>query len=463
MAQATPPTDAPHARRTDRLRPHLDSEPLRQRPHIKRIPEDEAIYAFYHRHPIVFLRGLRWPIAILIIVLLSMFALSVVGPGDASGWVATLLSALSALFVVGILVAAFWALYTYFDWRADYLLISERRIVVNIERPGIHTELREAPMGKVQNVITHHAPFNEMINKSLKVARLVIDTAGLGQIIYDDISEKDADDAQTIILDLQKGVRAASAVPREQYRREYVHSIVTGATPPAQPRNIQVRSYPRSGYDFFNSLFPRQPMREGQQVVWHKHWWFLLKAELMPVGLVLLYELTNLVVALVGGALGLQSNPVLDLLAWIRPVLLLILLPLILWQWEDWRNDKYIVNKDSLISLSTLPFGLSETRKQTEVRRVVDATVTVDGPIAKLLGFGDVVMKTPGEATKFDFEDVPHPFDVHQEIMNRLEAQREQEQAQWDRDIQEWLRAYVEERRAEPAPQAPPPAQDWWS
>jgi hypothetical protein len=45
--------------------------------------------------------------------------------------------------------------------------------------------------------------------------------------------------------------------------------------------------------------------------------------------------------------------------------------------------------------------------------------------------------------------------------MTRLEAQREQEQAQWDRDIQDWLRTYVEERRAEPSPHPPPPPDGW--
>jgi hypothetical protein len=95
---------------------------------------------------------------------------------------------------------------------------------------------------------------------------------------------------------------------------------------------------------------------------------------------------------------------------------------------------------------------------------VVDATVRVEGIPAKLFRFGDVVMKTPGEATEFRFNGISKPFDVHQEIMLRLEAQREQEQAQWDRDIQEWLKAYVEERRAEPPPRfTAPPTDDPWS
>ena len=153
--------------------------------------------------------------------------------------------------------------------------------------------------------------------------------------------------------------------------------------------------------------------------------------------------------------------PVMTLLAFVRPIIFLLLLPIALWQWEDWRNDKYILDRDRLITVDTLPLGLDETVKENEIRRVVDATVRVEGLLPNLLRFGTVVMKTPGEATQFDFDGVPRPFEVHQEIMTRLEAQREQEQAQWDRDIQDWLRTYVEERRAEPAPPPPPPSDGW--
>jgi hypothetical protein len=222
-----------------------------------------------------------------------------------------------------------------------------------------------------------------------------------------------------------------------------------------------VRSYPRSGYNLLNEIFPFRSQREGLKVVWHKHWWFLVQAELVPVGIFILFEITNLIVTLVSGAMGVPDNPVMTLLAFVRPIIFLLLLPIALWQWEDWRNDKYILDRDRLITVDTLPLGLDETVKETEIRRVVDATVRVEGLLPNLLRFGTVVMKTPGEATKFDFAGVPHPFEVHQEIMTRLEAQREQEQAQWDRDIQDWLRTYVEERRAEPAPSPPPPPDAW--
>src|SRR5262249_30656070 len=149
-------------------------------------------------------------------------------------------------------------------------------------------------------------------------------------------------------------------------------------------------------------------------------------------------------------------------LAFIRPLIYIFTVPFLMWQFANWRNDEYILDKDRLITLETLPFHLDETRKDTEIRRVVDATVRVKGIIANLLRFGDVIIKTPGEGTQFIFEGVPNPFDVHQEIMHRIEADREREQQQWDRDIQEWLAQYDKGRQGLPQPATPAPPDLWW-
>ena len=65
-----------------------------------------------------------------------------------------------------------------------------------------------------------------------------------------------------------------------------------------------------------------------------------------------------------------------------------------------------------------------------------------------LLNYGNVVVKTPGEATAFTFDGVPNPGAVLGEIMDRIEAEREREQGQWARDMQDWIRSYNDEVQA---------------
>ena len=470
MAYGTPPTGMAHdpAHSSDPHKGHsphirIEHSPLEKRPHIPLLGADETTYGFYHRHIIVFLRGLIYPLIVSVVLLVLTLLTNAINPVDVPDWLAAVLTVGNGLLLISFGLIVLWVVYIYLDWRADYLLISDRRLIVNVATPGIKTLLREVPMGKVQNSVSRTAHLNHPLRKALRVGTLIIDTAGLGQITFEDIHEKDAADAASRILSLQKGVKAATQMPRDQYRRATVHSMIQGTPPPPAPQLIQVPAHARSGYGLWNTLFPRKPQYEGLQIIWHKHIWFLLRAEMVPLGVILLFEATNIVVNLVGSTLGLTSNPVLDALFFVRPVVWLLAVPFMLWRWEDWRNDKYIVSKDNLKSVDTKPFGFDETVKQTELRRVVDATVRVEGITAKLFGFGDVVIRTPGEATEFQFDGVPRPFDVHQEIMLRLEAQREQEQVQWDRDIQNWLKAYVEERRAEPAPAPPSRTEEpWW-
>jgi membrane protein YdbS with pleckstrin-like domain len=472
MAHAQPPGAAPghgasgHAAHNHPTVPHLHipHEP-RKPPRRARVAQGETVYGFYHRHPIVFIRGLRYPLIPILLVLVLIVVTNAINPSDVPDWLATGLLISNGLLLIFIGLIGLWLIYIFFDWQADYLLITDRRVVVNVETPGVKTLLREVPMGKVQNVISKTAHLNHPLQKALRIGTLIIDTAGMGQITFEDVHETDSNKARAVMMDLQKGVKQATQLPRDQYRRQVVHSLIQGSAPPPAPRQIEIKSHARRGYGFWNSFLPFKPQYEGMQIVWHRHWWFLLQEERGPLGLLFLILLTILALKIASNGFGLTDSSMPVLATTVGGVaLVLVVLPWAVWQWENWRNDKYIVTKDSLRSVDTLPFGFDETVKQTELRRVVDATVRIEGITAKLFRFGDVVMKTPGEATEFRFNGVPNPFDVHQEIMLRLEAQREQEQAQWDRDIQEWLRAYVDERRAEPPPRfTAPPGDDPWT
>ncbi len=442
-----------------------DLSPLgaRRRARFRDVPKNEDVYAVFHRHWIVFTSSLGLPILLLAVVAILFGAVNLLAPPGATGWVQMVRTAGNLVVTGGLLLIVLIGIYRYIDWRADHLIITGQRVVMNIETPGLRRTLRDVPMGKVQNVIVRYAALNAPIRKALKVATLMVDTAGLGQVVFEDVSERDAEEGRNVILAMQQGVRAANAAPREQYRQAVVRNILYGTPLPPQPSRVQIAPSPRTGYTWLNVIFPHRPWRDGLQVVWHKHWWYLLQAELVPVGVIVVFEILSLLAGAIGNAMGLgAANPVLPVLGILRVFVYVFAIAAVLWQWADWRNDEYIVTKERVISRDTLPFKLNQTVKETEIRRVVDATVSVIGILPNLLRFGDVVIKTPGEATSFVFAGVPQPFNVLHEVSLRIEAEREREQTQWDRDIQEWLRTYVDARRAEPQPQPPPPPPDNW-
>jgi hypothetical protein len=115
-----------------------------------------------------------------------------------------------------------------------------------------------------------------------------------------------------------------------------------------------------------------------------------------------------------------------------------------LWCFEDWRNDLYVIDAERVYHVESLPLGLREQWKETLISRVTDVTYTIPGPLANLLGFGDVLIKTPGEATEFRFAGIDNPREVHAEIMSRVDAHRLGESAGMDGEIEGWLRAWHE-------------------
>ena len=88
-----------------------------------------------------------------------------------------------------------------------------------------------------------------------------------------------------------------------------------------------------------------------------------------------------------------------------------------------------------------------EQSKETLITRVTDVTYVVPSPLAHLLNYGDIMLKTPGEATEFNFRGVPRPREVQQEIMDRLNEYRQQGSVATQHEIEAWLRAYHDAQR----------------
>lgn len=437
--------------------------PLRRQPHVPNLIAGEIFYGFYHRHPIVFARGLIFPGALLVGLLIVLGVIGAMNPASTDGILQVVLTGGGVLLILGMIMVILWIIYIYLDWRADYLLISDKRIIVNLETPFVRRNLREVPMGKVKNVIFRGPRLREVWKRLFNISSLDIDTAGQGKITFAEFLTGRAQDAMNTILTLQKATTGTTLGSKEQYRRDVVHSIIQGSKPPPPPLSVQINYYQRSGYGILNSLFPIRPQRNEYEVVWHRHWIYLLRAEIVPLGVIVAFEVTFLLLALISNVLQILDNPVLNVLNLVRPVVYIAALPFTLWQWENWRNDEFVVDKERLKTIETLPFGLDPVIKQTQVSQIVDVTVTVPGIIPNALDFGNLIMKTAGEATEFVFDGVPKPMEVHKEIMNRIEAVREQEQFILDKEIQTWIRTYVDERRAEPTPQLPPPADEGWT
>ncbi len=356
---------------------------------------------------------------------------------------------------------AFIILWHIFDWTNDYFILTNQRVIFLDKVVGVRETRSEAPMNKVHNV---RIEFPGRFAQFLNFGSLALDTAGLGVLSFDVLPNPRR--LRERILSVRQIINQEALPTREERRRKVLLERVSGGTqdPEDQPMEAPYTAPREEGMSRANIIFPFTAQRQGETVVWHRHWIFLLKAELAPLGIILLIIVTAILLTMFTSPAPpapmpadpyLLSSPaeaapagsgILDtVVSVIRWVLIVALLPVLFFIWyvyEDWRNDKYSLTHDRVMTVEKRPLGGYEVVTETMFGRITDVSYNIVSPLAMILNFGTVVIKTPGEATAFVFRDLPDPRGVQQEITTRLEAHRAREAAQWDNDIIDWLSAY---------------------
>jgi hypothetical protein len=423
-----PPPGVPSARRFGGVIPDL-------RP-------GEGVVLLARRHPMTILRAVMVPLVLLImwapgLLLALSFSDSLrsdplLNPGGPPAWAST--AVLIVYLGLGTVLVA-WLIYAAANWRSDWVALTTRRVIVMEKTLFIREARREAPLLKVQNVL---ADYPNGVAIAFDYGDLSVDTSGTGTLAFRSVPRPRA--FRDAIFG-QQNLLQAHEPPPEDRRAAAVLGIVQGRDPAlSQPRRNPSSPPAVTGYGALSQFLPLAPMRTGQKVTWHKHWWYLVRGLAMPL---LVWVLV------VGGwlAAAALADPLVfgaatAAIGWAAVAMTPVCFAWAIWIWEDWRNDTYRIDGERLSHVESLPFGLREQSKETVIARVSDVMYVVPGPLANLLDFGNVVIKTPGEATEFVFAGVPCPREVQQEIMDKVDEHRRAASAGTDREIAAWLRTY---------------------
>ncbi len=116
-------------------------------------------------------------------------------------------------------------------------------------------------------------------------------------------------------------------------------------------------------------------------------------------------------------------------------VLLVSLLAIVVWfywQYSNWRNDVYILEPARLTDLARLPFGLFEDRREAPLGVIQNVSATAPNLIARIFGYGDVMVETAGTAGDLTFKHVPDPDQIQRIIFEYVERFR------WNSREREW-------------------------
>lgn len=410
---------------------------------------DETVIVFAKRHWWVFARLVVFTCAI-VGTLLGLLALT--PAADALG------SALPA--AVGLIVApgALFLLWSFIDWQNDFFAVTDQRIVHRERVLLIRDDQDEIPLNRVQDVTVIREGTNilqTIVFLFMDIGNISIEALGAqSRIVFQDIGKPD-DISYQIFVERARALSASHLTERARIRAELRRELGLAERAPA--KSIQRKTTrPRLFRHRFRQIrtvlgrlrqtvLPRMRLVEGDQITYRKHWLVLAQRAGLQFVVWLTYTITLIVL------LATQQD-IRDALSQVIPVALVSVVGVglffwFLWEYEDWRNDIYIVTPDRIIDSKRSPFGLRGTqRRQAGMGAVQNVTSATRGIIDLLFDMGDVTVRTGGAEGALVFERVHNPHGVQREITARMEAyaasQRAREAAQRNRELAEWIAIY---------------------
>ena len=323
---------------------------------------------------------------------------------------------INAGLLLTLVVTAALVIYTWLDWRNDHLIVSNQRVVHEDRTLWLAYMYEIIPIDQVQNV---NVMTENIFQYTLKYGRVEIHAAGPTSPIIFDRACRPAEIQQQVLGEVQRQKRTM-----EQKRLSAtVARRLDPNAPPPDPLPLPDKLGPRQGP--FYTLLPLGPMMQSGIITWHRHWVVLVKHMIWPVIAVVVWWLLLAAVLRFG---------------WFEPAIAGIVLFLLFaavafffyWQYEDWRNDIYILEPTRIVDVQRLPLGLFEHRREASLAVIQNVSASSPNIIARIFGYGNVLIETAGVGGNFTFDHVPNPDLVQRIVFEYREAFR------WQQREREW-------------------------
>lgn len=325
----------------------------------------------------------------------------------------SVLDSFNTLLVLLLLGAALILVYTWFDWRNDHLIVTNKRIVHEERMLWLGYRYSTIPLERVQNV---NIRISNILQQVLQYGRITIQAAGPSLPIIFDRVPCPTEIQRRVMDEVQREKRL-----QEQRRLKQTVERHRSGAPALSPLASSTQEDALIGQSIWQSLLPLTPITQNGAIIWHRHWVILLGN-------------------LVGPALALAIW--LGLLLFVSPgdsttiglfvIGLVLVLGYTYWQYEDWRNDVYVLEPAKIIDIERTPFGLFEDRREASLGVIQNVIATSPNLFARLFGYGNVLIETAGAAGNFTFAHVPDPYDVQRIVFEY------QDRFKWKQREREW-------------------------
>ncbi|HAL15388.1 MAG TPA: hypothetical protein DCP32_01140 [Anaerolineaceae bacterium] len=139
-----------------------------------------------------------------------------------------------------------------------------------------------------------------------------------------------------------------------------------------------------------------------------------------------------------------------------------------MYQYVDWRNDRYIITPELIMDVFKKPLG-TEEKKSAPLRNILSIDYERKNLIALIFNFGTVYIRV-GEST-FTFDNVVNPAEVQRELFQsfmelkqrdeaRLEQERHDQMADWIERYHNYIGGATSENPLDEIPEDEGPVED---
>jgi CRP-like cAMP-binding protein len=400
-------------------------------------------------------------------VFLFLLLITLIAPGNLANGLQLFTTIVTGLLLVPL---ALIIAYNYYD---DYYAVTSRRVTRRDHQLIFYEARTESPIESVQDITWDAGFWGRVFNYGDVIIR---SAARIGAVRFERVPSPDVVRERI----LQEKIEAAAAVRgqrRERLRRDVITGLrLTVPIPEESPAlgEAAKQAAPLSGWErlrfrlglgvrrpvvapisgrpkpaWLVNLMKNFPERWGQVVLgksremvplkeneflWRKHWVVLLRQAGPPFGILWLWIAIGLLIANLkvniigfsGAALGLP---------WM--LILCCLLFWVWWEYEDYRNDIYIVTDDQIIDIEATPLWLAMRRREGGLDRVQNVLAVQVGVWQNILNYGNVDIKTAATDEGYTFVKVGNPRLVQAIVFQKLDAFRTRQAERQIRDRQQ--------------------------
>jgi len=395
--------------------------------------EDEFVYVMTRRHPALLWGKLALPAAASLIISLLAFLIQWRWlPQRFYGWL---------LLGIGLPLMVLWAVWLYFDWRNDYFLVTNKRVVWIEKVALIYESRQEAPLRTVMSVGMRRSRLGSLLGFADVVVLTYVGTIRLRDLEHADMIA-DLIESYWRRSSTEDRREEASLMARKLGEKLDLPQDVNSATEESPLRRApQARKDEPEEHGFLAWLFSdfiRLRYEGDGAITYRKHWFVLIKKVVVPC-LLMLLGLVGMA-GFLGGVLtfapitsGLISALIVIFVSFIW----------IVYQYADWRNDIYRLTFDQIIDIDRKPLGKIR-RRSAPLENVLSIEYERLGFWGFLFNFGTVYISVGG--TKLSFDYVYNPSEVQQDIFYRMGERLEQlHQFEIDGErerVSEWIASY---------------------